>query len=74
MVPARARDDPGSVHIDIWLDGTDPPEGRVGDSARELRFSGWIDLMASLTRLVEPMREADGELGPRAQAELGEDV
>jgi hypothetical protein len=51
------------VHIDIWLDGTDPPEGRVAVGEHELRFRGWIELMASLTRLVESGGEADGELG-----------
>jgi hypothetical protein len=62
------------VHIDIWLEGADPPEGRVADGDHELRFRGWIELMASLTRLVESGGEADGEFGARTQPELGEDV
>ena len=62
------------MHIDIWLDGTDPPEGRVGDDGRDVAFSGWIDLLSVLSRLLESVREVDGELGARPQSELGEDV
>ncbi|MDQ0615390.1 hypothetical protein QF046_003031 [Microbacterium sp. W4I4] len=68
------RCDAGGVHIDIWLDGTDPPAGRVGGDGHELPFRGWMDMMAALTRLLDAVREADGDLGARAQSELGEDV
>ncbi|GAA3772769.1 hypothetical protein GCM10022240_25970 [Microbacterium kribbense] len=62
------------MHIEIWLDGTDPPAGRVGGHDHELPFRGWIDLMAALSRLLGSMREEDGDLGARSQPELGEDV
>jgi hypothetical protein len=65
------------VHIEIWVDSTDPPVGRVGEIGEvrdEHPFVGWIDLLAVLTGILEAPRDEDGEFGARAQSELGEDV
>lgn len=62
------------VRIQIWVDGTDPPTGRVGDHGEPVPFCGWIDLLAVLSDVLETSRDEDGDLGARAQPELGEDV
>jgi len=64
------RCDSGSVRIEIWVDEIDPPTGRVSD----MPFRGWIDLLAVLSRVLETVGDEKGELDPRAQPELGQDV
>ena len=62
------------MRIEIWVDGTDPPTGRVGDRGGSVPFCGWIDLLAVLSEVLEAPRDEQGELGAGAQAQLGEDV
>lgn len=61
------------MRIEIWIDGTDPPSGRVGDDGDPLPFCGWIDLLAVLSQILETPRDENGDLRARAQSELGED-
>ena len=56
------------------LDGTDPPAGRVLSGGAAVSFCGWIDLLAVLSGILETSRGEQGQLGPGAQRELGEDV
>ena len=62
------------MRIQIWLDSTDPPTGRVGDQDDLRPFRGWIDLLAVLAGVLDASRDIEGDLRPRAQLELGEDV
>lgn len=62
------------MRIEIQLDGTDPPVGRVSGDAGALPFQGWIDLLAVLSDVIGTARDEDGDFGARAQPELGEDV
>lgn len=62
------------VRIEIWVDATDPPTGRVGDHGEAVPFCGWIDLLAVLSGVLDAARDEDGDLGPRAQPEFGQDV
>ena len=71
---ARARCDAGRVRIEILLDATDPPVGRVGHDGAQVAFRGWIDLLAVLSDVLEASRHEHGELGPGPKAELGQDV
>jgi len=67
------RCDAGTVRIEIMLDGIDPPVGRIAGRGGA-SFCGWIDLLAVLSGILEASRDEKGELGPRAQPELREDV
>lgn len=62
------------MRIEIWVDSTDPPVGRVDDHGESVPFCGWIDLLAVLSVVVETSGDEDGELRARAQPELREDV
>ena len=62
------------VRIEIWVDGTDPPTGHVGDDGEPMPFCGWIDLLAVLSDILGAARDEEGDLGARTQPEFGEDV
>lgn len=62
------------MRIEIWVDSTDPPVGRVDDHGEAVPFCGWIDLLAVLSDVVEASGDEDGELRAGAQTELREDV
>lgn len=62
------------VRIEIWVDSTDPPTGRVGDHGEPVLFCGWIDLLAVLSNIVDTTGDEHSDLGARTQPELGEDV
>lgn len=64
----------GRVRIEICLDRTDPPQGRVRGGGQEVCFRGWIDLQSALSSLIGTLGEPHGQLDARAQSELGEDV
>ena len=66
--------DAGRVRIEIWVDGVDPPAGHVADGGVGVPFCGWIDLLAVLSQIVGTPGDEDGQLSPRAEPELGEDV
>ncbi len=66
--------DAGRVRIEIWVDGDDPPAGHVADGSVGVPFCGWIDLLAVLSQIVGTPGDEDGQLSPRAEPELGEDV
>lgn len=62
------------MRIEIWVDSSDPPAGRVEEDGEALPFCGWIDLLAVLSRVVGSSRDVEGEFGAGTQAQLAEDV
>lgn len=61
------------MRIEIWIDGTDPPTGHVGDG-EPVPFCGWIDLLAVLSQILDPSCDEDRDLGARPDPELGQDL
>ena len=71
----------GRVELRLWLNGDDPVSGRVGADAQvTVAFVGWLGLLGVLEGLVASGSVCStghglgGQLGARAEPELGEQV